>query len=232
MIPHIRKQEMTANNLANAAASGYKKDSLFTRELSKAEQKRIPRKSDWEQPMATNVFTDFSQGVFDKTENPLDLAIDGDGFFTLQLQDGTTVLTRSGSFTVNNDGLIAFPGGALLQGEGGAMEVGSGQVTVAGTGEIEVNGFAVGKIAPVTVEDVTKLEKLGGSMFIVPDGAELIPVSKSSIRQGYLEAANLDIVNEMVEMIVSYRSYEANAKAVQSQDESLEHLFNRVGSKR
>jgi flagellar basal-body rod protein FlgG len=68
-------------------------------------------------------------------------------------------------------------------------------------------------------------------MFAVPPGQELIPVQDVAVRQGYLEASNVDIVSEMVDMIASFRAYEANAKAVQSQDSSLEHLFNRVASR-
>jgi len=230
MLPQVKKQEITANNVANAGATGFKKDRLFTKELNRAEIKQIKTKSDWERPMATSTFVDYSPGVFDRTGNALDLAIDGDGFFTLKLEDGTTALTRAGSFEVNADGIMSFPGGAILQGEGGDIQIGNGQVTIAATGEVSVNDFAVGRIIPVTVDDVSKLTKAGSSLFIVPESVQLIPVTKFVIQQGYLEAANVDIVSEMVEMIISYRTYEANANAVRTQDESLSQLFNRVGS--
>jgi len=231
MLPQLKKQEITANNVANAGAAGFKKDRLFTKELSRAELKQIKTKSDWEKPMVTSTFVDYSPGVFDQTGNPLDLAIDGDGFFTIRLQDGSTALTRAGSFQVNADGVIEFPGGGILQGDGGPIQVGSGKVTVSGTGEVQVNDFAVGKIIPVSVNDVTALTKVGSSLFIVPENMPLIPVTTSTIQQGFLETSNVDIVNEMVEMMISYRAYEANANAVKTQDDSLEQLFNRVGPK-
>lgn len=229
MLPQVKKQEITANNVANAGTTGFKKERLFTKELSKAEIKQVKTKSDWERPMATSTFVDFNPGVFDRTGNQLDLAIDGDGFFKLKLEDGTIALTRAGSFEVNASGVISFPGGSTLQGESGDIQVGNGRVSVAATGEVSVNDFSVGRIVPVTVDDLTKLTKVGSSFFIAPQNVQLIPATNSVIQQGYLEAANVDIVSEMVEMMISYRTYEANANAVRSQDESLSQLFNRVG---
>ncbi len=231
MIPRIKKQELTANNLANASTPGFKKDAIFTRELSKAEARLKPRRSDWERPMVDEIYTNFAPGVFDKTGNALDLAIDGDGFFTLELADGSTALTRAGAFTVNRDGLVAFPGGALLMAEGGPLEVGSGQVAVSLSGDVQVDGATVGRITPVTVQSLDQLEKIGSAMFIVPEGVELTPVRTATIQQGFLETSNVDIVREMIDMIISFRQYEADSKSIQMQDQSLDHLFNRVGPK-
>ena len=231
MMPKIRKQEVTSHNLANASTPGFKKDRVFAKELTRAERKAVPTKADWETPMVNDIFTDYSQGIFNKTGNPLDFAIDGDGFFQLQLDDGTSVLTRSGNFVVNQDGLISFPGGALLMGEGGPIEVGNGKVTVGSTGEVQSDGSTVGRILPVTVNDLTELDKIGGSFYKVPEQIETIPVQNATIQQGYLESSNVDIVSEMIEMIISFREYEANAKSIQAQDASLGHLFDRVGGR-
>ncbi|UCE24847.1 MAG: flagellar hook-basal body protein [Candidatus Zixiibacteriota bacterium] len=232
MIPRIKKQEVTANNIANASTPGFKKDTVFTRELTRAEERLKPRKSDWQVPMVDDIYTNYAPGVFDKTGNPLDLAIDGDGFFRLELADGSTALTRAGAFNVNSDGLLAFPGGALLIAEGGPIEVGSGQVSVAQNGEVQVDGNNAGRITPVTVSDFDQLEKIGSAMFVVPEGTPLIPVETSTVQQGFLETSNVDIVREMIDMIISFRQYEADSKAIQMQDQSLDHLFGRVGSRR
>ncbi len=149
MIPGVRKQEILANNISNASTPGFKKDMLFVKELTKAQKKAITTRTDWENPMSNKVFTDYSQGTFDKTGNPLDLAIDGEGFFTLQLDDGSTVLTRSGSFVVDNTGLLSFPEGAKVMGESGAINVGNGNVSVSQTGIVESDGTQVGRIVPV-----------------------------------------------------------------------------------
>ena len=232
MIPRIKKQEIAANNLANASTPGYKKDRLFTKELSKAEKKIAPKRSDWEQPMIDQVYTSFAPGVFDNTGNPLNLAIDGDGFFTIELIDGTRALTRNGAFSVSQEGFLEVPGGAFVVGESGPIEVGSGQVEISATGIVSSDGSKVGTITPVTVNDFQQLNKVGGSLYLVPDDVELIPATNTTVRQGYLESSNVDIVKEMIEMIISFRNFEADSKSIQVQDNSLEQLFNRVGGGR
>lgn len=229
MVPHIKRQEVSANNIANAATPGFKKDMVFTQEMSRAQQKLAPRRSDWEQPMIDDVYTDYAPGNLDKTGNTLDMAIEGEGFFTLESPDGATLLTRSGSFNVDADGFLIFSDGFKVMGEGGPIEVGDGLVSVGQTGEVEVDGVTVGRIVPRTVPDTRQLQKIGGSLFAVPEGVELIAVERFTIRQGFIETSNVDIVREMIDMMVSFRAYEANSKAVRSQDESLGHLFQRVG---
>ncbi|MDZ4722891.1 MAG: flagellar hook-basal body protein [candidate division Zixibacteria bacterium] len=228
MIPRVNKQQIIANNIANVGTAGFKKDTMFTRELSKAEQKVIPKKTDWEQPMVDKVHVDYSPGIFDKTDNPLDLAIEGDGFFKLEASDGSVALTRSGTFQVDSAGFLAYPGGFRLSSESGPIQVGDGKVVISQTGEIEVDGSSVSRIVPVSVTDHDKLERLGGALFGVPKGVEVTPVTNTVIQQGYLETANVDVVREMVDMIITYRTYEANAKALQQQDASLDHLFQKV----
>jgi flagellar basal-body rod protein FlgG len=228
MIPRVQKQELIANNLANVNSAGFKKDRMFTKELNAAEKKFLPKKADWEQPMVDQLFVDYQSGIFDKTDNPLDIAIEGDGFFQLQAPDGNVVLTRAGTFSVNQEGYLVYPGGYLLRGEGGPIQVGAGKVNIAPGGMVEVNGAPADRIPTSTISDLSKLQRLGGALFAVPEGEELLPSVSAQLRQGYLETANVDVVHEMVDMIVSYRTYEANAKALQSQDQSLDHLFSKV----
>lgn len=231
MLPNMDKQDAIAHNIANAGTTGFKKNILFVKELARAEGKLRPKKSDWEKTVGTYIKVDQTSGAFDKTDNPLDLAIDGDGFFTLQAADGSTVLTRSGAFVVDNEGFLAFPGGFRLVGEGGPIQVGSGSLAVSQSGEVQVNGTSVGRIAPKTVADLDRLQRIGGSMFAVPQGEPLLSSLSATISQGYLETSNVDIVNEMVDMIVAYREYEANARALQTQDTTLDHLMNKVAGK-
>ena len=232
MLPRIEKQEAIANNIANANTTGFRKNVVFARELAGAESRLTPKKVDWEQTVANYVTVDYAPGVFDKTDSPLDLAIEGDGFFTLQADDGSTVLTRSGAFVVDAGGYLAMPGGLRVQGSGGPIQIGDGIPTVAQTGEVEVDGVPVGSVAIQSPADLASLERLGGSLFAVPEDVELLPAISATVRQGYLETSNVDVVGEMVDMIVAYRTYEANARALQTQDNSLDHLFGKVAGRR
>ena len=232
MMPQIKKQEAVANNIANAGTAGFKKDVMFSRELSKAERKLEPRTNDWQTTLDSRIHIDHSLGAFDKTNNPLDLAIEGDGFFTLEAADGTQALTRSGAFIVDSDGYLAMSGGYRVTGEGGPIQVGSGKLAVSQAGDVQVDGLSAGRIAVKSVEDVTSLQRLGGSLFGVPPDEELIDPIHASIRQGYRETSNVDVIQEMVDMMVAFRTYESNARALQTQDASLNHLFQRVGGDR
>ena len=232
MLPRIEKQEAIANNIANANTTGFRKNVVFARELANAETRLAPKKVDWQQTVANYITVDYAPGVFDKTGNPLDLAIEGDGFFRLLADDGSTVLTRSGSFVVDAGGYLAMPGGFRLQGDGGPIQVGEGEPAVAQTGEVEVNGVPAGRITPQSPVDLDSLQRLGGSLFGVPENVELLPSLSATVSQGYLETSNVDVVNEMVDMIVAYRTYEANARALQTQDNSLEHLLGKVAGRR
>ena len=231
MLPRIEKQEAIANNIANANTTGFRKNVVFARELAGAESRLTPKKVDWQQTVANYIAVDHAPGVFDKTDNPLDLAIEGDGFFALQAEDGSTVLTRSGSFVVDSEGYLAMSGGFRVQGDGGPIQVGDGSPSIALTGEVEVGGVPVGRVALQSPADLSTLERLGGSLFGVPQDVELLPPLSATVRQGYLETSNVDVVGEMVEMIVAYRTYEANARALQTQDSSLDHLFSKVAGR-
>jgi len=229
MIPYVKTQEITANNLANASAPGFKQDKLFIKELSRAQAKAYPRKSDWETPMIDQVYTEYEQGMLDKTDNPLDLAIEGGGFFTLALEDGTTVLSRNGSFTIDQSGYLVNPEGHRVLGDGGPINVGEGSVSVGETGQIEVDNSPVGNIRIANIDDKTTLKKIGDSEFQVPEGIDLISAVNFTIKQGYLESSNVNVIKEMVNMVASYRNFESDAQALKAQDDSLEKLINNVG---
>jgi len=229
MIPRIKRQETIANNLANASSPGFKRDMVFTKELSRAQGKHIPRQTDWQTPMIDQVYTAFDQGNLDRTGNPLDLGLEGGGFFVFQTPEGESFLTRSGKLTISPDGFLVNSEGSRLMSDGGPIAVGGGEVSVSGTGQVQVDKSDVAAIQVVDIEDRTKLQKTGRGEFRIPDDVELTKAVKYSIRQGYLEASNVNVIKEMVNMIISYRNFEADAKSVQAQDESLEKLINNVG---
>lgn len=229
MIPRIKKQEIIANNLANASSPGFKRDTVFTRELSRAQARHIPRQTDWQTPMIDQVYTTFEQGNFDRTGNMLDLALEGNGFFVFQTEKGENVLSRSGNLSVSSDGYLVNSNGNRLMSDSGPINVGGGELSVSESGQVQVDHADVAAIQVVDIEDKTVLQKTGTGEFRIPDEAQITKAVEFRIRQGYLESSNVDVVKEMVDMIISYRNFEADAKSVQAQDESLEKLINNVG---
>jgi flagellar basal-body rod protein FlgF len=233
MIPRVKQQEITANNIANASTAGYKKDSIFLQELNAARRASLPRKSDWEQPMIDQVYTDYSQGTFERTGNSLDVAINGEGFFILESPEGESrIYTRNGSFSTDLDGFMVNSEGFRVLGDGGPIEIGNGAVTVSETGDVLADDNQVGRIQVVEFADESVLVKKGTSGFAADDGIEPTPSANYTVRQGFLERANINVIKEMVRMIITLRNYETSSKAIQMQNDSLNVLFNQVGRTR
>lgn len=233
MVPRMKKQEITANNIANASTPGYKKDSTFIKELDTATKSIMPKKSDWQTPMIDQIYTDYSQGTFNKTGSPLDVAIEGEGFFVLESSDGgDRQYSRNGSFSVDLEGFLISSSGYRVMGEGGPIEATGGMIEISDTGEMMIDGNITDRLQVVNFEDKNTLGKVGSSGFMAPDGVETIPADDFSVRQGYLENSNINVIKEMVGMIITLRNFETGAKMIQTQDESLKTLFTQVGKTR
>ncbi len=229
MLPRLKQQEAIANNLANASSPGFRKDMIFTQELSRAQARQTIRKSDWEQPMIDQVYTSYEQGSLDKTDSPLDLALEGDGFFVYETESGDLLYSRAGNLSIDPQGFLADPEGNRLMGDGGPINVGSGDISVSESGQVEVDNTAQANIRVVDFEDKSVLQKTESTGFMIPEGIEPAAAVNFAIRQGYLESSNVEIIQEMVDMISSFRNYEADAQAVKAQDDSLEKLMANVG---
>ncbi len=233
MIPRLKKQDIAANNIANVATPGFKKDGVFMQELNSAQRSSRATKSDWESPMIDQIYTDYSQGTFNQTNAPLDAAIEGDGFFILEQPDGAgQIYSRNGSFSVDREGFLTNSEGMRVMGDGGPIAVGSGEVLINESGEVFSAGGAVGNLQIVDFADKSGLTKVGNSGFVAPPDVEPLPAEKVVIKQGFLEMGNINVVREMVDMIVTMRMFETGAKALQSQDESVKTLLNEVGRTR
>ena len=230
MIPRVRQQEVIANNLANASAPGFKRDQVFTKELTQAQVRQNNTKSDWQTPMIDQVYTDYDQGQFNKTDNPLDLALEGYGFFVVEGDDGSQLLTRAGNFIVSPEGFLVNPEGHRVMSEAGPITVEGTTIDISESGQVSVDGIESGSIRVAQIDDPTILDKAGNNEYRIPEGIELSAAVDFTIRQGYLESSNVDIIREMVDMIVSFRNYESDAQSLKSQDDSLEKLIRNVGS--
>lgn len=222
----IARQDVIANNLANANTTGFKRDRLFVEKMITAEAALNAGN-----PAATvgSRYVEMTPGAFEPTGNGLDFAIQGNGFFVLS--DGTNeVYTRNGRFERDAEGLLVDPLGRKVMGEGGEITLPPGTVTVDARGNLSVDGAVIDRFRVVGFEDPQTLQKDAGGAFTKTDqtGAESV-VEDAVVRQGFLETSNVNTVQEMVEMISTARSFDMNARLVRAQDDSLRQSVNELG---
>ena len=177
------------------------------------------------------IAVDHAPGNFMTTGNPLDLAISGNGFFVIDTPEGPRY-TRNGNFyrAVNGD-LVNSDGRAVLSRQGRPINIpeNAANIMVTAEGGVYADGAQLGMLGFVEFDgDPRALLKQGDSLFYPQAGAEPQPAT-GAIQQGVLERSNANVVNEMVDLITNYRIYEANSKAVTTQDTMLDHSVNEVG---
>lgn len=224
MLAQERRMEQIANNLANVDTSGYKKEDITFWEMMFTAADHRPRVG-----KALKVLTDHEQGSAKQTDNPLDFAINGDGFFRVQTPAGVRY-TRNGNFTLNNQGQLSTFDGNLVIGEGGPIVLTDQNIKVGRDGLITANGQEINRLSITTFADVNTLEKEGANLFRPSEGAaQELPVEAPDIKQGYLEGANVNIVSEMTAMIDLQRAYQSQQKAIQTTDEIDQQSTSRVG---
>jgi len=236
-----------ANNLANASTAGFRRRRLQFEDLlyqnlvpsGAAATQSTTVSSGLEVGMGTrSASTELvqSQGDFDTTNNPLDLAIQGAGFFQIKMPDGTTAYTRAGSFHLDAQGGIVTADGNALQPQI-SVPLNATNVTIGKDGTVSASvpgqnaAQNIGTITLATFANTGGLESLGGNLFqattasgdaIVgaPGGAEGI----GTLQQGALEESNVNVVDEFIQMIEAQRSYEANSRVVKAADEMFQDL--------
>jgi flagellar basal-body rod protein FlgG len=239
---------MTANNLANVNTTGYKKDNLSFKDTfvmfahdqmmepvaTVRSDKLFPEPMHMARPRIAVSHVDFQQGAMRQTGGNLDMAIGGDGFFKLQTPQGE-VYTRNGQFQVTSEGLLTNNRGEPVLGQGGEIAIPpNARVVVNEAGEICADGELVDQFQIATVEDLTALEKAGGGGYRLREGslAQEIPAEDAVVNQGYLEASNVNVVEEMVNMIETHRAFEAYQKVITTSKETDDKLIQKIGTVR
>ena len=220
LIAQMTRQDTTANNLANVQTTGYKRDRLFQTDLIDA-QSGLEDRNGLKLRQIQKIWTEFSSGALESTSAPLDVALQGDGFFAVS--DGQkTYYTRNGHFQLSAEGKLITAQGHAVQGDGGEILLPPGQVIIGSQGEISVDGRPVEKLKIVALEKPEELAKAEGSLLIPKKGTATEKEAPGTmVQQGFLESSNVDALREMVEMITTMKNYQASAKALQAQDDTL-----------
>ena len=236
--------DIISNNIANAATTGYKQESVTSQAFEQMLAVKIRAGSDAyiDSPIGKmsigvklgEVYTDYGQGSLRQTENTYDLALSGEGFFQVRVVDGkgasSIKYTRDGNFNMTSEGYIVDVDGNHLQGSSGDLKVdpSAAEVAITSEGMVQVDGVVVDSIPLVDFENYDYLEKYGNNMYSAVDGATE-KSANASIVQGYLEQSNVNVVSEMVDMITITRAYEANQKVIRSVDTMLQNAANQIG---
>ncbi|WP_310601945.1 flagellar hook-basal body protein [Anaerosporobacter sp.] len=244
MINEQKRLDTISNNLANSATIGYKKESVTSQAFEEALTIKINDASEayTNRPIGTmslgvklgEYYTDYTQGSFRETGNTYDLAIEGNGFFTVAVADRngneTIQYTRDGSFKMTQDGYLVDAYGNHLQGDGGDIQIPTDaqSVTIELDGTVYADQEYVGKLTITDFEDYSYLKKAGDNYYKPVDGAEQKD-SAGVVRQGYTEQSNVNVISEMVSLINITRAYEAGQKVIKTQDQLLDQAVNQIG---
>ncbi|MBE5896905.1 MAG: flagellar hook-basal body protein [Lachnospiraceae bacterium] len=253
MVEEQRRLDVTANNMANSATTGYKDEGVVNQSFDHQLAIKIKDTSAASMPRRIGAvtlgvkvgetYTNWDQGSFQITDNDSDLALSGQGFFAIAFtsKDGTTSIkyTRDGAFTIDTEGYMRTSDGDYVLNMNGALNSDLNQnnyvrvnpnfdYTVDKQGYIFQEGNNIGQVGIVDIGDYNYISKYGENMYDLVNGGTIIP-SNASIEQGCLEASNVNIVDEMVRIITLSRAYEAGQKMIQTEDSTLEKAANEVG---
>ncbi|MCH8504599.1 MAG: flagellar basal-body rod protein FlgG [Ectothiorhodospiraceae bacterium] len=244
------RMQVVSNNLANVNTTGFKKDRAVFEDLiyQTVRQAGGQNTQDTQLPTGLNLGTgvrvvatetSHAQGNVMQTDNALDLAIEGKGFFQILQPDGTVAYTRDGSFTVSNNGELVTSSGQLLQ-PNINIPPNTREITIGRDGT--VTATVPGQAQPVQVGNIqlaefinpAGLQPIGGNLFTetAASGDPQLGVpglnGLGQVMQGALESSNVNIAEELVNMIETQRAFETNTKAISSTDQMLQFITNNV----
>ena len=225
MAAQQRRLEAVANDLANVNTSGYKRARVSFRDLvySPTGRGAAGGVSTGSGSAAASTGRSFAQGSLVPSGEPLDLAIDGEGFFQVRRADGSTALTRDGSFRLDADGRLVTADGDVVQ---PPITLPRGtdpkRVSIAADGTVSADGRRLGRIEVVQVASADGLQPIGKNLFAVTAASGTPRATRTSVVQGALEGSNVDMADAMVDMMDSQRAYQLASRAIQMQDQMME----------
>lgn len=247
------RMDTIANNIANVNTPAFKKDGQLFKEYLTSYEKQMdvieaPRDpasiesfynmNGGDKSYVDNVgtFTDFAQGSLKLTGNPLDVALEGKGFFEVLSPQGVRY-TRNGTFHIDADGRVVTKDGypVLTNGTQAPQDrvvrvTGEGQMLVGRNGEITKNDQNLGTLSVVNVKNPDAFQKVGSSLYKLRDNIaqQTAPATDFSVHQGSVEMSNVNIIQEMTDMIGATRTFESTQKAIQAYDQMNDKLINQV----
>lgn len=237
MLTQRQKLNTIANNLTNISTPGFKSSRHIIGNFQDVLYSRVGNQNiSGYQPIGNQsyivatheIVTDYTQGAMEETGIALDVAIDGEGFFALRNENGETMYTRSGSFSLDEEGYLCYSGfGRVLGSDGNEIRVMTDKITGDSDGNIyATNGILMGRVGVFNFDDTAQLE-YNDQGFLV--GAEGQPDNTAVLRWGYLERSNVDMISQMTEMLGSQRAFQSAAQVTKIYDTLMNKITNEIG---
>lgn len=234
-----RWQDVVTQNITSSQVSGYRKrtvnfSSQLGGELQTGPSGRLASEGGGLPAVFPTVNTgiNFTTGETQPTHRDLDVAIQGDGFFEVQMPDGTKAYTRSGEFNVRADRTLITTGGQEVMSDSGnpiTLVPGLPDITINRDGSVYQGDNSLGKLSVQQFADPAKLTAVAGGYFLAGAGAQPVPVETPELMQGYLEGSNVTPLREMVDMVLIARAYEANQKIITTADQTMQKTLEALG---
>ncbi|QDG76817.1 flagellar basal-body rod protein FlgF [Labrenzia sp. PHM005] len=224
--------DVVANNMANINTPGFKSQDLHFSEYVMAVAENTAFEPQDRKMSYVDMFTtrtNFDPGSVMTTGNDLDFALNSEGFFVVQLEDGTEAYTRAGSFHLNAQGQLVAPGGLPVLTDQGPVTITreDGLVEVSAEGIIATDNGIRGRLRVVNFEDLRKLEKIGDTLFV---GEDPIPATDVRMIQGAVEGSNVFGVTEVSRLIEVTRAYESMTNLLKEIDDLRQQAVRTLGT--
>lgn len=241
-----RRMDILTNNLANSDTTGFKKEGVTSQSFDSLLAYRIKDPStpgvDAKRIGSMNlgvkigeVYTDYTQGPMKVTDNTFDVALAKEGFFTIEFTnkkgESFTLYTRDGNFNMTKEGYLVTQDGDFVLGTNGQriqLSTTAAETRIDRDGRIYQDGTQRAQMQITDFEDYDYLKKFGENLYEALEGAQQRE-ARAEVYQGYLEAANVQTVYEMVQMIATTRAYETNQKVIQAHNDTLQIAANQIG---
>jgi len=222
---HYSVQDIAARNIANLETPGFKRVLACITSAADSDGDNVV-----ESPQFAGIKLDLSQGSLKHTDNVFDLAVNGDGFFTIDTENGLRY-TRNGTFRLDHDRILTTQRGDKVLGTGGEIQIPENTISIviSRAGEILADGAALGTLRITRFQHPDQIKQAGGSQYAGDNaGAENVSPGDPNVKvlQGYLEQSNVNSITELVEMLASFREYEACARSLRAIEETASQLYS------
>lgn len=212
-----RQMAVIANNVANMNTAGYKREGALFQSYLETMHSAPTRSA---RPVAfvidQGMTRDLEQGEFILTDDPLNAAINGDGYFTVRTPEGQTAYTRNGKFRLDSEGfLVTAEGAQVLNTEGQPIQfqVEDTDIAIAQDGTVSTNNGVIGRIAITQFANPYLLEKLGNT-YLTGEGGQILPANQVHLKTGVIEGSNVKAITEVAQMTEIMRAYQATSRLI------------------